>query len=75
MLEEPRGGAGLGLAALGAALPLPALRENLAMEGLAALGAALPLTSVSKAIRDEPGRLCLRRSAAAFESKLSTALH
>ena len=36
-------------------------------------GAALPWVSVSKAIRDEPGRLCLRISAAAFESSLSKA--
>ena len=64
----------LGLASLRAALPWTVRCVNLANEGLASLCSALPSSSVSKAIRDEPGRLCLRISAAAFESELSTAL-
>ena len=63
----------LGLAAV-AALPWSVRCVNLANEGLASLRSALPWSSVSKAIRDEPGRLCLRISAAAFESELSTTL-
>ena len=63
-----------GLASLCSALPWSVRCVNLANEGLASLRSALPWSSVSKAIRDEPGRLCLRISAAAFESELSTAL-
>ena len=71
--EETQGDAGRGFAALLSA-PWVAFSGILEVRGLAARGAALPWLSVSKAIRDEPGRLFLRISAAAFESELSTAL-